>query len=208
MRQALRILLFAAVAAAGVSCSAVRRCKAPELALLERFAGLLPDDSLTIADMAWWQFFGDSTLLSIIRRTLDNNREMLAAAARVERMRALYRVEKANRLPDLKLNALADYETNDYSGESAKRDAEFGSKATLGWEADLWGNLRWAKRKGEAEYRATVEDERAMRMTLVAEAASAYFRLDGPRQRAGDRAPHALDAARGGRAGPPALRGG
>ena len=177
MRQALRILLFAAVAAAGVSCSAVRRCKAPELALPERFAGLLPDDSLTIADMAWWQFFGDSTLLSIIRRTLDNNREMLAAAARVERMRALYRVEKANRLPDLKLNALADYETNDYSGESAKRDAEFGLKATLGWEADLWGNLRWAKRKGEAEYRATVEDERAMRMTLVAEAASAYFRL-------------------------------
>lgn len=176
MRKALRILLFAAVAAAGVSCSAVRGCKAPELALPERFVGR-GDDSLTIADMAWWQFFGDSTLLSIIRRTLDNNREMLAAAARVERMRALYRVAKADRLPDVGLNALADYETNDYSGESAKRDAEFDLKVTLGWEADLWGRLRWAKRKGEAEYRATVEDERAMRMTLVAEAASAYFRL-------------------------------
>ena len=176
MRTLFRILLFAAVAATGISCSAVRGCKAPELALPERFAGEA-DDSLTLADMQWWHFYGDSTLCAIIRRTLDNNRGMLAAAARVERMRALYREAKADRLPNLTLNALADYETNDYSGESAVRDPQFDLKATLGWEADLWGRLRWAKRKGAAEYRATVEEERAMRMTLVAEAASAYFRL-------------------------------
>ena len=50
-------------------------------------------------------------------------------------------------------------------------------KATLSWEADLWGNLRWAKRKGAAEYLASVEAARAMQMTLVAEVATAYFEL-------------------------------
>lgn len=167
-------VLSAALFAA--SCSAVRHCKAPELSLP---AAVVPGavDTLTLADVEWWRFYGDSTLCSIIRRTLDRNRNIRAAAARVEQMRELYRIRKAERLPSLGINALADYETNDYDGENSKRDPEFGLKGTLGWELDLWGNLRWAKRKGEAEWLASVEDERAMRMTLIAEAASAYFRL-------------------------------
>ena len=47
----------------------------------------------------------------------------------------------------------------------------------MSWEADLWGNLRWAKRKGAAEYLASVDAARAMQMTLVAEVATAYFEL-------------------------------
>ena len=173
-----RVLSFLIPCAAlfAVSCSAVRHCKAPELGLP---AAIVPGavDTLTLADMEWWRFYGDSALCSIIRRTLDHNRNIRAAAAHVEQMRQLYRIRKAERLPSLGVNVLADHETNDYYGESSKLDPEFGLKATIGWELDLWGNLRWAKRKGEAEWFASVEDERAMRMTLIAEAASAYFRL-------------------------------
>ena len=49
-------------------------------------------DSLTIADLSWWQFYGDSTLRRVIELTLENNKDMLAAAARVEQMRQLYRI--------------------------------------------------------------------------------------------------------------------
>lgn len=174
----LTILLMILAAAAGLgSCSAVRHCKAPEIDLPAGIADGAAADSLTIADMEWWRFYGDSTLCRIIGRTLANNKDMLAAAARVERLRQLYRVSKAERLPSLSANAYADHETNDYAGEKSTRDAEFGAKATLSWELDLWGNLRWAKRRGGAEYLASVEDRRAMQMTLVAEAASAYFNL-------------------------------
>jgi len=34
------------------------------------------------------------------------------------------------------------------------------STPAVSWELDLWGNLRWAKRKGGAEYLASVEDRR------------------------------------------------
>ena len=102
---------------------------------------------------------------------------MLAAAARVERLRELYRVSRAERLPSVTGTAYGDYETNDYAGEKSSRDPGFGAKVTLSWELDLWGNLRWAKRKGGAEYLASVEDRRAMRMTLVASVAAAYFNL-------------------------------
>ena len=144
--------------------------------LPERIAGE-DSDSLTVADVQWWRFYGDSTLCRIIERTLDNNRDMLAAAARVERLRELYRVSRAERLPSVTGTAYGDYETNDYAGEKSSRDPGFGAKVTLSWELDLWGNLRWAKRKGGAEYLASVEDRRAMRMTLVASVAAAYFNL-------------------------------
>lgn len=170
------IILLLALAGLLAACSPVRKLHAPELNLPAAIAGEYAD-SLTVADVAWWEFYGDTTLCRIIERTLENNRDMLSAAARVERMRELYRVSKAERLPAVGVNAYADYETNDYFGESSKRDPEVGVKVTLSWELDLWGNLRWAKRKGGAEYLASVEQWRAMRMTLVAEVAAAYFNL-------------------------------
>lgn len=84
-------MILAAAAGLG-SCSAVRHCKAPEVDFPAAIAGGAAADSLAIADMEWWRFYGDSTLCNIIRHTLANNKDMLAAAARVERMRQLYRI--------------------------------------------------------------------------------------------------------------------
>lgn len=158
------------------SCSAVKHCKSPELNLPESISAE-QIDSTTIADIEWWRFYGDSTLCQLIRRTLDNNKEMLAAAANVERMRQLYRIDKAGRLPNVTAPVYANRETNDYYGKDFSNDPEIGVKASVSWELDLWGNLRWAKRQGGAEYLASVEEWRAMRMTLVAEVATAYFEL-------------------------------
>lgn len=171
-----RLIILIAAVAGLAACSPVRHCKTPELNLPERLVGG-EGDSLTIADMDWWSFYGDPALCRIIERTLANNKDMLSAASRVERMRQMYRIDKAARLPDITAAVTADNETNDYYGESSSRDPELGVKVTLGWELDLWGSLRWAKRKGGAEYLASVEDWRAMRMTLVAETAAAYYQL-------------------------------
>ena len=143
-------MILAAAAGLG-SCSAVRHCKAPEVDFPAAIAGGAAADSLAIADMEWWQFYGDSTLCNIIRHTLANNKDMLAAAARVERMRQLYRIGKADRLPSVSGTVYADHETNDYAGEEPSRDPEFGAKATVSWELDLWGNLRWGAEKGKAQ---------------------------------------------------------
>lgn len=170
------IYLAALAAAFLCGCSAVRHCKSPELNLPET---LSPDqtDSTTVADVAWWRFYGDAALCDLIERTLAANKDMLAAAARVERMRQLYRIDKASRLPVFSASVYANRETNDYYEKPFSNDPEMGAKASVSWELDLWGNLRWAKRRGGAEYLASVEDWRAMRMTLVAEVATAYFEL-------------------------------
>lgn len=65
-----------------------RQIKSPELELPATVvAGAT--DSLTMADMAWWNVYSDSTLTALIERTLERNKDMLAASARVRRMRAL-----------------------------------------------------------------------------------------------------------------------
>lgn len=153
-----------------------RQIKSPELELPATVvAGAT--DSLTMADMAWWNVYSDSTLTALIERTLERNKDMLAASARVRRMRALGRVARADQLPSVSGQLAADTEHNDYEGEPASDDPELGAKVSLAWELDLWGNLRWANRKAVAEYLATVDAQRALQMTLVAEVATAYYEL-------------------------------
>ena len=172
-----RIYIAAAVVAIGItSCSGVRNCVDPQLDIPTALAGN-STDSITAADIAWMDFFQDPQLVEIIRQTLEHNRDFLAAGARVEEMRELYGVSKANFYPTLDFNMYGNHETNDYHGKPHVDDPEYGLKGTLAWEADLWGGLKWARRKGGADFRASVEQERAMRITLIAEVASAYFRL-------------------------------
>ncbi len=172
-----RIYIFlAAVAIALASCSGVKNLAKPDLQLPTELAGN-STDSITAADIDWMNFFADPQLVEIIKETLAHNRNFLAAAARVEEMRQLYGVTASNFFPTLSANAYGNQETNDYHDEKHVTDPEYGLKATLSWEADLWGGLKWARRKGGADFRASVEQERAMRITLIAEAASAYFRL-------------------------------
>ena len=60
------------------SCSvAVKRCKAPELNLpREVVADQM--DSITIADVKWWEFYGDEVLGGFISHALESNKDLLA----------------------------------------------------------------------------------------------------------------------------------
>ena len=172
----IHILLCGAALFAAGSCSIQKKCKAPELNLPEEIvAG--QSDSLTLSDRNWWEVYTDTTLCRLIDRTLDRNRNLLSAEARVRQLEELYRVSKAARLPEIGGEIYAERETNDYYGKSFSNDPELGIKASLSWEADLWGRLRWSKRQGAAEYLASVEGARAMQMALVAQVATAYFEL-------------------------------
>lgn len=158
------------------SCSGVKNCAAPDLNLPGELAGN-STDSITPADVEWWKFYADSALNDIIRETLAHNYDFLTSAARVEELRQLYGVDKLNMAPTISGLALADHETNDYYGKAHSEQPEYSLKASLSWEVDLWGGLKWSRRRGEANYKASIAEQRALKITLIAEVASAYFRL-------------------------------
>lgn len=157
--------------------AAVKRCEAPELNLPERITPYETVDSLCIADLEWWDVYADTLLQSLIRKTLDNNRDMLSAAARVREFEKLHRVKKAGQLPSLSARFYPQYEQYDYTFDDKVIDPEIGLKATLSWEVDFFGRLRWASREALAEYLSSVEAQRALQMTLIADVATAYYEL-------------------------------
>ena len=179
MRALQQIILAAllCLTLALTSCGvAVKMCKEPQLNIpSEIIPGQL--DSLTIADLKWWEFYGDEVLCGFISHALDNNRDILAAAAKVEQMRQLNRVGRTALLPDVGASAMADYEVENYTDKGHTETPQIDLKLDVSWEVDLWGNIRWSTRKASAEYLASVEAERAMRMTVIAEVATVYYQL-------------------------------
>ncbi|MDE6062310.1 MAG: TolC family protein, partial [Duncaniella sp.] len=158
-------------------CSGVRNLTPADTTVPDTYMAGLEADSACVADMPWWEFYSDSTLCHLIRLTLDNNRDLLKAAARVEETRQLYGIDKLNLLPEISGLVGGNYETDNYGGSGITKDPEFDLKLTVSWEANLWGSLSWAKKGSAARFRASVDDLHAMRMTLISEVAYAYFRL-------------------------------
>ena len=173
------ILTIAVIAVGGlaVSCSPAKYCASPELDMPEEFNMEMPEDSLTVADMEWWKIYPDTLLQKLIRQALEYNKDMLVAAERVKELEFRYMIQRADLWPSVNINAAADDEYNNYGGADPSHDPEIGTKASLTWEIDLWGHLRWASRARMSEYLASIEAQRALKMTLIADVATAYFEL-------------------------------
>lgn len=159
------------------ACSGTKDLVRAQVDTPESYLSDITPDSLSIADMQWWEFYTDSTLKVIMQRALENNRDLLKAAARVEQYRALYGIDKANMLPQAGLNLRYTHETNNYDGAGTTKDPEYDLKVPISWEVNLMGSLSHAKKASAARFAATVDDYRAMRMTLISDVASIYFKL-------------------------------
>lgn len=160
-----------------MSCSPAKYCADPQLDLPEDFQTDLPEDSLTVADMEWWKIYPDTMLQNLISQALEYNKDILSAAERIRELEYRYRIQRADLWPSLSINAAADNEYSNYGGADPSNDPEIGSKASLSWEIDLWGHLRWASKARMAEYLSSIDAQRALKMTLIADVATAYFEL-------------------------------
>ena len=182
MRHIVRHISAAAAAILALvllqSCgTAVRRCTGPQLEIPETIIPGGTADSLCLADLEWTEIFADPLLKNLIEKTLSHNRDMLSATARVKELEKMHRVARADQFPSFRARANMEQENYQYTDADPVKDNEFGLKATVSWEIDLFGRLRWANRAAMAEYLSSVESQRAMQMTLVAAVATAYFEL-------------------------------
>lgn len=157
------------------SCKVGKGYVRPEMSLPDSLSEA--QDSISIADAHWQAVYTDSALRSLISRALDYNKDMQIAAARIKEMAARKRISISNLLPQLNAKAEAEREVENYGGHSKDVGNTYELKALLAWEVDLWGNLRWKKAAAVADYLQSMEAQRALRMTIVAEVAEAYYEL-------------------------------
>ena len=181
-KKLLHLLLYIGFVGASLtallgSCQLGKPYARPQLGLPQQIDSMAGTDTSSIGDYAWERIYADTTLQALIRQTLEQNKDMHIAAAKVKEMAAMKRIDQANLFPEATAQAAGKKEGTNYGGDNYKNSVEFDLKGSISWELDLWGKLRWARDKSLAEFIGSVENQRALRMTLVASVAQAYFEL-------------------------------
>ena len=173
------LVLVVASALALNSCSTSRYCQKPDLGDVPQSFSAESGDS-SIADLGWKDVFKEPELQQLVETALTYNKDVLIAAERLNELRYKYRMQKASQLPAVSAKGYAQDDHSNYGGTSKSPDKiEFGVKASLSWEVDFWGRLKWAGREKLADYLAAEDAQKAVRMSIVASVASAYYELVG-----------------------------
>jgi multidrug efflux system outer membrane protein len=132
-------------------------------------------------DVGWREFFKDARLQALIAAALTHNRDLAVAVAQIDVARGQYRIQNADRLPTVVAGAGA---TRSHSGEAASGIPGAGeltvNRYSVGvsvsaFELDFWGRVRNLSEAARSQYLATVQAQRAFRLSLIHEVASAYL---------------------------------
>jgi len=175
-----RVLPFAIAALLALSgCPVGPDYKRPMVDTPETFREQIgPAEMASLADMPWWEVYRDDVLRGLIKEALENNYDLVAAAARVEQARAQVGITRSEIFPQV-----------GYEGGAQRARQFFGSTIpnqtfntflgafNVAWEIDVWGRIRRASESSLADLLGTEDFRRAVVQTLVTDVATAYFEL-------------------------------
>lgn len=131
------------------------------------------------SEIAWRDFFPDARLEALIARAMAHNRDLAVAVARIEEARGLYRIQDADRLPTVGASAeAARSRAPTLAGPDTANRLSVGVGVTA-FELDFWGRVRNLSEAARSQYLTTRQAERAFRLTLLRDVASAYFASRG-----------------------------
>jgi outer membrane protein, multidrug efflux system len=130
------------------------------------------------ADLDWREFFDDPRLQRLIEMALANNRDLRAAALRVEEARAQYRIQRAELFPGIE--GQASYTRQRFSGavtafNGGTTVTTYNLDVGAAWEVDLFGRVRSLKREALEKYFATDEARKSVQISLISEIATEYL---------------------------------
>jgi multidrug efflux system outer membrane protein len=136
---------------------------------------------VSATDVAWREFFRDPRLDTLIATALRSNRDMVIAVEQIEVARGQYRIQRSDRFPSPVASGSA---TRSGAGEAATGIPGAGSLTTdrlsvgvsvPSFELDFWGRVRDLSEAARSRYLATVQAQRAFRLSLIQDVASTYL---------------------------------
>lgn len=163
------IIVAAAILTLG-SCSMYREYERPKLHYLDSLYRRLPDlqDSSSIAELSWREFFADTTLQEWIRLGISFNTDLSIARFKVDQAQATLHAARRAFFPSASLSAEAGI-----NGESMS----YSLTPSFSWEADIFGKMTNAKRSAAAAVEQSVAYKQAVQTQLIATIAETYYTL-------------------------------
>jgi len=140
----------------------------------------------SLADLKWFEVFNDERLQDLVRVALEQNYDLLDAAARVQEARASLGIARSNQLPQLEASGALEISRLSRDGQfplpqsfvsSQNRNWGQATLNLLSFEVDLWGRLRRSTEAARASLLNAEENRKAVISSLVSEVAGDYFQL-------------------------------
>ncbi len=161
-------------------CAVGPNYKQPVVAVPEQYREIQgpPAPGESLADLAWWETFGDPVLKGLIDEALRNGYDARIAAFRVDEARARAGIAKSQFFPQIGYGG--DWSrglTSTFVQPGATTANSWSANVNFGWELDLWGRIRRLNESAKAQYLATEEARRGVVLSLVSEVAATYFNL-------------------------------
>ena len=185
------LVAAAAVLAALSGCAMAPTYERPAAPIAQQWsvdgqAAAASDAGPSAASLEWRDFVTDPSLRGLIETALANNRDLRKTLLNVEAARAMYRVQRADRLPTIGAQASGTRQHNPADlNPSGRAGVQSEWRAGLGvtaFELDLFGRVRSLSEAALEEYLATERRARA-RISLIAEVIDAYLARESARER-------------------------
>ena len=130
----------------------------------------------------WWRVFSDPVLDELEGEALAANRDLGAAALRIEQARAQFAIARSDQWPDAGIEASRSRTRSSRLGNFALPPDAIESNANrlvlrASWELDFWGKYRRATEAARAELAASEAGRDAIRASLAGDVARGYFTL-------------------------------
>ena len=175
MKRALTIISVLALIIYLAGCKVGPNYEQPVLDNPEAFR-FDEDQSDTIVNLMWWELFDDPILDTLIAIALEENKDVLQAAARVEAARANVGYTRADALPTI--NAVAGASYGNFSGmKSPDAGGNYYAFPELVWEIDFWGKYRRSTEAARAQLLSTEYGMRQTQISLITSVVATYFLL-------------------------------
>jgi len=137
---------------------------------------------------SWWTAFGDPVLDSLVQRATEANLDLKIAAARVREARAAAGRSRAEKNPEIDGTASFTRERLSENGAVPVVGDPQGNLYSAGfdarWELDVFGGKERAVEAADADVGASIEDRRAVLVSLLGEVARSYVELRGEQREA------------------------
>ena len=170
-----------AVALVAGGCSLAPPYHRPDTAAPTAYHGPVHEATArSIADVDWWNVFGDPRLDALIRDALTGNLDLAVVAAQIAQAEAQVRAARSPIFPQI--NGQAQASRGNTTAPFTTQNS-FVAALALSWEIDFWGRYRSATEAARANLLATEEARRGIIASLVAGVAQQYLQLSALRQR-------------------------
>lgn len=135
-----------------------------------------------MANMHWWEMFGDPALDDLVAEALRENHDLVQAATRVDRFLGALRTTRSQFYPQFDYSAQASRNRASENGLTPLPDVDreysvYDAALGASWQIDLFGRVRRQAEAAQAQVYASEQGRRGVVLSVVSSVTTGYIVL-------------------------------